>query len=112
MPWGVVSTSAGDRHGPQISASEAPNSTTAGTPKAAAICAGPESLPTNKDADAKSDLIAESGVPCTVRNSRNGVKSSAAPPITTTLHPEAANLRATSTNRSGGHAFPALVANG
>ena len=65
------------RHGPQMAGSEAPKITTAGTPKAAAMWAGPESLPTNSAAPASSDLISASGAPARVRNARKGERSSA-----------------------------------
>ncbi len=38
------------RHGPQMAGSDAPKMTTTGTPKAAAMWAGPESLPTKSEA--------------------------------------------------------------
>ena len=61
-PAGTVSTAASVFQGAQITGSEGPNSTTTGTPKAAAMCAGPLSLPMNSAAPAsrRLDLVAGS----------------------------------------------------
>ena len=55
------------RHGAQITGSDDPNITTAGTPNAAAIWAGPESFPTKSIARERSDFTSDSGDPATVR---------------------------------------------
>src|SRR5690349_2024938 len=57
IPCGATSTSLCVRQGAQTTGSDAPNITTTGTPNAAAMWAGPESLPTNSAALAISDLI-------------------------------------------------------
>ncbi len=44
------------RQGPQIAGSEAAKITTTGRPKAAAMWAGPESLPMNREAEASRDF--------------------------------------------------------
>ena len=51
------------RHGPQIAGSDDPKITTTGMPKAAAMCAGPESLPTNSADPPSSSLTSFSGAP-------------------------------------------------
>src|SRR5689334_24455147 len=83
MPLDPVSTSAGVRHGAQITGSDAPKITTAGTPNAAAMWAGPESFPMNNDAPAMRDLISASGAPATVRQRANAPRSSPGPPMHT-----------------------------
>ena len=63
MPPGAFTTSDAVRHGPQIAGSEAPKITTKGNPTAAAMWAGPESLPTKSDAEASSRRTSSSGAP-------------------------------------------------
>src|SRR5438552_8156057 len=63
IPPELVRISEGVRHGPQMRGSEEPKSTTTGMPNAAAMWAGPESLPRNTEAPAMSDLISTSGAP-------------------------------------------------
>ena len=58
---GIVSTCASVRHGAQFTGSLGPNSTTTGTPKAAAMCAGPLSLPMKSCAPAMRLFTSASG---------------------------------------------------
>jgi hypothetical protein len=67
MPPGAVTTSETVRHGPQMAGLDAPKMTTTGRPKAEAMWAGPESLPTNREAVLRRRLISESGAPEMVR---------------------------------------------
>src|SRR5206468_1537822 len=57
MPSGAVTIWDAVRHGPQIAGSEAPKITTTGRPKAAAMWAGPESLPMKRAAWPSTFLI-------------------------------------------------------
>src|SRR5579871_1611347 len=50
-------------HGCQTSASDEPKNTITGSPKAAAMCAGPLSLPANREAPASKDFISSSDAP-------------------------------------------------
>ena len=72
MPAACVRISDVVRHGAQITGSDEPNITTTGTPNAAAMCAGPESLPTKSVAPRSNDFISWSGAPATVRYWRKG----------------------------------------
>ena len=68
-PIHCATTSPVVRHGPQMAGSLGPKMTTEGTPKAAAMWAGPESLPTKSAAAASSDFRSESE-DCSVRYCR------------------------------------------
>src|SRR5579864_3588492 len=76
IPSDATNTSLCVRQGAQTTGSDAPKITTTGTPNAAAIWAGPESLPTNSAAPAIRDLILASGAPGKVRHFRNSERSS------------------------------------
>src|SRR5258708_2411190 len=113
MPLGELRISDGVRHGPQMRESELPNTTAAGTPKAAAICAGPESLPTNSDAPEVTDISSLKGGLAKVRHARNGARSSPAPPTKMGCKSkERSRACATSQNRSAGQVFRGSDANG
>src|SRR5262249_37158145 len=64
-------TSHGVRQGPQIAGSDEPNNTTVGTPNAAAMWAGPESLPMKSETVLMSCLISRNGAPPRLRKSPN-----------------------------------------
>jgi hypothetical protein len=72
MPAGLWTTTDSVRQGCQMAGSDAPKIATTGRPKAAAIWAGPESLPRNSDAPLSNDLISPSGAPtpCGIRERR------------------------------------------
>src|SRR5690348_17418880 len=61
--------SAGVFQGRQTSTFDGPNSATTGIPNAAAMWAGPESLPRNSEAPAIRFFISASGAPASVRRS-------------------------------------------
>ena len=63
MPRGLESATDSVRHGCHISGSDEPNNTTTGTPNAAAMCAGPLSLPRNKLAPASRFFTSSSDSP-------------------------------------------------
>src|SRR6185312_1013578 len=65
-------------HGPQMAGFDGPNRTTLGTPKAAAMCAGPLSFPTNSVAFEMSAFTRSSGSRKTWY-SKNGLASSPGP---------------------------------
>ena len=110
IPPGAVTTSDGVRHGPQMAGSEAPKTTTDGTPNAAAMCAGPESLPTKTVADANRHLSSSSGAPESVGKSWKGERSSPRAPMKTTSVGEACKWRATSRKPSACQDFAAAAA--
>src|SRR5579862_2392122 len=72
-------------HGPQMAGSDVPKITTTGRPTAAAMCAGPESLPRNNDAPRMSALISLRDAPTTVRKSRKADRFSPGPAMKTGL---------------------------
>src|SRR5215510_5043263 len=67
MPSGLLSASEQVFQGRHTSMFEGPKSTITGSPNAAAMCAGPESLPRNRVALASRSLISGSGAPASVR---------------------------------------------
>src|ERR1700722_5904862 len=106
IPAGEATTSAAVRQGPQMAGSEPPKMTTTGSPNAAAMCAGPESLPINKDAELSSDLICSRGAPATVRKARiNGSNSPPSAPMNTGSAPVACKCSATAKKPSARQVF-------
>ena len=97
-----VSTCDSVRHGAHVTGSDAPKITTTGTPKAAAICAGPLSFPRNRAAPEMRLFTRVSGSFLRTRNSSNGAVSSPGPARKTGSIP---SRRATSTNRIGRPGF-------
>src|SRR2546425_498625 len=66
MPSALLRTSEQVLHGRHTSTFEEPKITTTGMPNAAAMCAGPESLPKKRAAFASRFLISASGAPASV----------------------------------------------
>src|ERR1044072_2931566 len=110
MPPGDVTIWDGVRHGPQITGSEAPKITTTGRPKAAAMWAGPESLPTKSAACASRFLTSESGAPEMVRYGWKAARSSPGPPINTGVRPDCWRASATARNLSAHQVFSGVAA--
>src|ERR1017187_8442402 len=109
MPPSAATTSPMVRHGPHMAGSLGPKMTTEGTPKAAAMWAGPESLPTNSAAGASSDLMSESEV-CRVGYARKGARLSPAAPMNTGERPDCARWPAMARKLSGAQVFSAVAA--
>ena len=97
-----VNTTFSVRQGRQLSISDDPNNTTTGRPKAAAICAGPLSFPTNRAAPASSDFTSSSGAPWKQGNSAKADRSSPAPAMKSGSIPRS---RSNASQRRG--SFPA-----
>ena len=76
---GDVSTRDSVRQGAHVTGSDGPNRTTTGIPNAAATCAGPLSLPMNKDAPDIRLFTSANGALRITRNWPNGEASSAGP---------------------------------
>src|SRR5437016_8834123 len=89
-----------------------PKMTMVGRPKAAAMWAGPESLPMKREADARSDLISARGASEIVRYARKGERSSVGLPMKTGSMPEAARKFATARKFGAGQVFSAVAATG
>ena len=75
----LVSTCDSVRQGAHVTGSEGPNSTTTGTPNAAAMCAGPLSLPMNKARPPSGSLTRASGRFARPEICRKASRSSAGP---------------------------------
>ena len=88
MPPGAETTSPAVRHGPQICGSLGPKITTEGSPKAAAMWAGPESLPTNNNAEASRAFKSEAE-----RALRGGKAAECVQAVTRTADEERRNSR-------------------
>src|SRR5689334_562126 len=87
IPDGLDRTTDSAFQGRQISGSEAPNRTNSGIPKAAAMWAGPLSLPANSDALASRDLICSRFAPVMQRYSENSARLSLGPAMKTGSSP-------------------------
>src|ERR1035437_3036885 len=105
----AATTSPVVRHGPHMAGSLRPKMTMEGTPKAAAMWAGPESLPTKSAAEASRDLISESEA-WRVRYWRNGTRSSSAAPMKTGERPAWARYAAMARKCVGAQVFSRVAA--
>src|SRR5689334_21031501 len=105
-------TSQGVHQGPQMAGLDGPNRTIEGMPNAAAMWAGPESLPTKRAAELSNCLTSESGAPERIRNSRNAERSSVAAPMKTGARPEDWSCRAISRKFVAGQVLSGAAATG
>jgi len=95
---GEVSTCDSVRQGAQVTGSEGPNRTTTGTPKAAAMWAGPLSFPIKREAPEISLLVSLRDV-CQCPKFSNGATSSVGPARKTGLMLSWRSWRATAMKR-------------